>query len=392
MIATEALRRWTGAAPLSTGGEHPWTLLELVQDAAVVLAPDQTVRYWNSGARRMFGVDSDDALGRRFTQLLGSGAAPSPGCLAQLADTGSWEGEAEWLMPEGQVICVERRCAALMGDAGLQAILLVDTDVTERRRAAKEIVLLNNVLEQRIRSRTAELEESNEDLRGFAHSLAHDLRGPLSSIDGFSAQLQRRLDGQLDDQCRHYLERLRAGVQHMAGLTDALLALAELSGARPHLEQVDLSALAQASVDRLRRQPAQHQPAVAIEPTAPVQGDPELLSIVMDQLIGNAWKFTSTAGQGACIGFSGSARPDGSYVYEVKDNGVGFDPRYARKLFGPFQRLHAAGEFEGNGIGLAMVRKIVLRHGGRIWADSLPGQGASFSFTLAPPRHTRTPA
>lgn len=392
MIATEALSRRAGAVSPAGSESLAWALLERVQDAAVVLGPDQTVRYWNAGACRMYNVDAGDALGRRLAQLLGSGAAPSAACLAQLASTGAWDGEAQWLMPEGQVICVERRCNLLADDAGSPALLMVDTDVTERRRAAKEIVLLNNVLEQRIRSRTAELEESTEDLRGFAHSLAHDLRGPLSSIDGFSAQLQRRLDGRLDDQCRHYLERLRAGVQHMAGLTDGLLALAELSGARPSLQQVDLSALAQASVDRLRKAAAAHQPQVTIEPTAAARGDPQLLAVVMDQLLDNAWKFTAAAGGAARIAWSGSARADGSYVYELRDNGVGFDPRYAHQLFGPFQRLHAPGQFAGNGIGLAMVRKIVLRHGGSVWAESLPGQGASFHFTLNPGRSPRRPA
>ncbi len=370
----------TGGAQTGGQADHLSALLEMVHDAALVLGPQLTIDYWNAGAQRLYGLAAD-ARERPLEQVLGVGAAPSSSCLAHLADTGRWEGEAQWTMPGGRVVCVERRCATSAGPDGRQAILIVDSDVGERRRADKEIVLLNNVLEQRIRHRTAELEETNGDLRGFAQSLAHDLRGPLSSIDGFSAQLQRRLGGHLDEQCSHYLDRLRAGVQHMAGLTDAMLALAELSGAPLQHEPVDLSDLARDSLDRLRKQRPDHRPTVMVDPTPPVRGDARLLSMALDELLGNAWKFTSTHGA-ARIRFTGSGQPDGRYVFEVHDNGVGFDPHYARQLFEPFQRLHASTQFDGYGIGLAMVRKIVARHGGRVWADSMPGRGASFRFTL----------
>lgn len=252
---------------------------------------------------------------------------------------------------------------------------------TERKRAEKEIVLLNNLLEQRIRRRTLELEESNDDLRGFAYSLAHDLRAPLASIDGFSAQLETRLAGQLDDKSHHYLQRVRAGVRLMADFTDALLGLADLSNTELLRCSVDLSAVACSIAERLREQEPRRRVAFAIEGTPPAEGDERLLVDLMENLLGNAWKFTSMTAS-AQISFGGEISPSGACLYHVKDNGAGFDPAYADKLFAPFQRLHKTSEFAGTGIGLAMVRKIVSRHGGRVWAESLPGAGASFYFTL----------
>jgi light-regulated signal transduction histidine kinase (bacteriophytochrome) len=254
-------------------------------------------------------------------------------------------------------------------------------DLTERRRAEKEIVLLNNLLEQRIRRRTAELEESNEDLRDFAYSLAHDLRGPLASIDGFSAQLEQLLQGSLEARGAHYLKRVRAGVRQMSELTDGLLALADIARTELQHQQVDLSELAAGILERLREHDPKRAVDVQIGATPPATGDRRLLADVMENLLGNAWKFSSHA-QPARIAFGAQTAPGGGLCYCVQDNGAGFDPAYMSKLFAPFQRLHTAAEFEGNGIGLAMVRKIITRHGGRVWAESRPGEGAAFYFTL----------
>lgn len=357
-------------------------LLDLARDAIVMQDMNQTIRYWNMGAQRMFGFRREDALGRTFDALMGRGAVLPDSAFDHLLASGEWVGELNCVDVHGRLIVVERRCAVLRaGDGVPLAVLAVHTDVTERRRAEKEIVLLNNVLEQRIRKRTAELEESNEDLRDFAYSLAHDLRAPLASIDGFSAQLELRLQNQLDDKSRHYLKRVRAGVKLMADLTDALLALADLSNTQLLHQNVDLSSISRNIVERLREQEPDRRMEVAIADTQRAQGDVRLLTDIMENLLGNAWKFTSRTA-GARIEFGGEAWPNGSYLYHVKDNGAGFDPAYAYKLFGPFQRLHTAAEFQGTGIGLAIVRKIVSRHGGRVWAESQPGEGASFFFTL----------
>lgn len=356
-------------------------LLDHARDAIVLHGFDGRIQYWNGGAERMFGFSREAALGRTFAELMGPGAGLPAAAERELTARGSWLGVLECVDARGQVLTVERRCTVMaVGHEQVPTVLAVDTDITERRRAEKEIVLLNNLLEQRIRSRTAQLEASNEDLRGLAYSIAHDLRAPLSSLNVFSRELEQRARG-LDDKSQHYLRRIRAGVQLMTELTGGLLALADLSNAPLLRHSVDLSSLAAAAIDRLREREPGRAVTVKILPTRRAQGDVRLLTDVMENLLGNAWKFTS-ARRDACIEFGGEWTDDGRYRYWVRDNGAGFDPAYAYKLFKPFQRLHAAGDFAGTGIGLAIVRKIVARHGGEVWAESARGEGAAFSFTL----------
>jgi PAS domain S-box-containing protein len=357
-------------------------MLEHAREAIVVHELDRTIRYWNRGAERIFGYTREQALGRTFGALMGAAATLPDAAEKILMQTGEWAGEVECVDASGRMLTVQRHCSLLRDAQGLAtAMLSTNVDVTERHRAEKEIVLLNNVLEQRIRRRTTELEESNEDLRDFAYSLAHDLRSPLASIDGFSAQLEMTLAGRLDERSRHYLGRVRAGVKLMSDLTDALLGLANLSNTELSHQDVDLSSVAGNVFERLREGDPRREVAVVIGETPLAHGDARLLTGVLQNLLGNAWKFTSKT-PGARIEFGGQQPPGGAYQYRVSDNGAGFDPAYSHKLFAPFQRLHAASEFEGTGIGLAMVRKIVSRHGGRVWAESRPGEGASFYFTL----------
>ena len=360
----------------------PWEIVEHTREAIVVHDLDHAIRFWNRGAERIFGIAREQAAGRTFAQLLGDDAATPDDALRAVLEGGEWLGELECVAASGQMLAIQRHCTLLRDASGRpRAVLTSNADITEQRRAEKEIVLLSNVMEQRIHRRTIQLEESNKDLREFAYSLAHDLRAPLASIDGFSAQLESRLAGTLDDKCSHYLRRVRAGVRLMADLTDGLLGLADLANTDLLRQQVDLSALAKMVLERLRELDPLRDIALTVQDTLPARGDVRLLTDVLQNLLGNAWKFTSKTA-GARVEFGGRAPADGPYVYFVSDNGAGFDPDYAYKLFGPFQRLHAAHEFEGTGIGLAMVRKIVTRHGGQVWADSRPGKGATFYFTL----------
>ncbi len=366
-------------------------LLDLARDALVIHDLDRTIRYWNAGAERLFGYKAAQALGQSFESLMGPGAALSPRAGQVLMDKGEWSGELECVCADGSMLTVERVCKVRYDTQGRPAaVLAVNTDVTERRRAEKEIVLLNNLLEQRIRRRTAQLEESNEDLRDFAYSLAHDLRGPLSSIDGFSAQLEERLASRLDAREAHYLRRVRAAVQLMSDLTDGLLALADTSHTPLQHQPVDLTALARTIAERLGEQEPQRRVTFELQDTPPAQGDARLLADVLENLIGNAWKF-SEARREARIVFGAEPGTAGASCYFVRDNGAGFDPHYGYKLFSPFQRLHSSREFKGTGIGLAIVRKIISRHGGRVWADSEPGEGATFYFTLHEPASLRQP-
>jgi len=225
-----------------------------------------------------------------------------------------------------------------------------------------------------------ELTAVNRELEAFSYSVSHDLRAPLRGIDGFSQALLEDHAEKLDAQGKDYLQRVRAASQRMAQLIDDLLQLSRLARGEIHREEVDLSGMARAIAAELQKTQPDRQVEVRIAQGVVVEGDPRLLRVVLDNLLSNAWKFTSKNPR-ATIEF-GVIENDGRPVYFVQDDGAGFDMAYGDKLFGPFQRLHAPTEFSGTGIGLATVQRIVHRHGGRVWAAGAVGQGATFSFTL----------
>jgi len=258
----------------------------------------------------------------------------------------------------------------------------VGRDVTESRRAQEEIARLNAELEQRVRQRTAQLEAANAELEAFSYSIAHDLRSPLTSIDGFSHTLEESCGPALGDQGRHYLRRIRVGVRQMSELTEAMLSLAHLSRVELKWEPVDLAEMARAAWARLRESEPGREASLEVPAHLPAHGDPRLLGQVVANLVGNAWKFSARK---PCtrVRFGTAASENGERVFFMSDNGAGFDMAHASRLFGAFQRLHAPSEFDGTGIGLALVQKIIARHGGRIWAHAAVGEGATFHFTLA---------
>ncbi|MBW8723256.1 MAG: histidine kinase, partial [Polaromonas sp.] len=254
-----------------------------------------------------------------------------------------------------------------------------------RKRAREEILQLNASLEERVQQRTAQLEFANKQLEAFSYSVSHDLRSPLSAVDGFSDLLERAMAKAdatpLTSRSRHYLTRIRAGVSQMGELIDAMLTLAQVSRSSLRWEPVDLSALATALLDGRREREPERQVQIRVEPGLVGQGDPRLLKQVLDNLLGNAWKFSAKQ-ELTDISFGHEVNEAGETVYFVRDGGAGFDMAYAEKLFGAFQRLHSLSEFAGTGIGLATVHRIVARHGGRVWAQSSLGHGATFYFTL----------
>src|SRR3989449_7921204 len=249
-------------------------------------------------------------------------------------------------------------------------------------------------LEQRVAERTGELEQRNEALRrnaaellaanneldAFAYSVSHDLRAPLRSIDGFSQVLLEDYGAKLDEAGQDSLRRVRAATQRMGILIDDLLKLARVTRAEIRAEAVDLSDLARDIAAELQRATPERLVEFAIAPQLKARGDPRLLRVVLDNLLPNSWKYTAKQARPR-IEF-GSVEENGGRAFMVLDNGAGFDMKYADKLFGVFQRLHSAAEFEGTGIGLATVRRIINRHGGRIWAEGAVDQGATFYFTL----------
>jgi PAS domain S-box-containing protein len=327
------------------------------------------------------GYDRDEIVGvRRFPDLVAE------------ADRDRFRANLECLKDKGEVSEVEYAMIRKDGSsfpASVSSTTLRDGhgrflasrsilfDISERRRAQTEIRALNEDLTRN----ALELEAANRELEAFSYSVSHDLRAPLRSIDGFSQALLEDYDDRLDDQGRDFLRRVRAATQRMAELIDDLLQLSRVTRADLTPEAVDLGATAVAVMAALRKAETGRTVDVDIGEGLTAVGDPRLLRILLDNLLGNAWKFTSRTAD-ARIELRRAPSVDGCAVFFVRDNGVGFDPAYLDKLFQPFQRLHGVDEFPGTGIGLATVQRIARRHGGSAWAEGRPGEGATFFFSM----------
>ena len=364
------------------------SLLDRTRDAIMVRNLDQTIRYWNKGAEHLYGWTSQEVLGKTMVEQMYCQPQALIERMQQLLASGQeWTGELEKRTRSGSTVQVQARWVVMRDDAGqINGVLVINTNITERKRARDEILWLNASLEERVQQRTAQLEFANKQLEGFSYSLSHDLRTPLSAVDGFCQLLANTLPkGNIDATAvrqQHCLSRIRAGVVQMGELIDVMLALAQISRKTLRWEPVDLSALAQTLVERYQRQEPRRSARVHIAPDLRAVGDPQLLRKVLDNLLGNAWKFC--AGRPLTEITFGSQTNDKETVYCVRDNGVGFDMAYAGKLFVTFERLHSPSEFAGTGIGLTTVQRIVLRHGGRVWGEAMPDKGAAFYFTLGP--------
>jgi light-regulated signal transduction histidine kinase (bacteriophytochrome) len=275
----------------------------------------------------------------------------------------------------------------VLGSAALLFVLLrrhqqeSDHATTALLESQDEVRRMNAELERRVDERTRQLESMNRELESFAYAVSHDLRAPLRSLSGFSQILLESAPPGLDDKSKHYLQRIQDASQRMSSLIEDLLGLSRIGRSELVARPVSLTQISADALASLREREPERNVQSDIQPDMTVNADARLLRIAMDNLLGNAWKYTGPQAQPRiAVGVqAGGAEP----VYFVRDNGVGFDMAYAEKLFTPFQRLHAPAQFPGSGIGLVIAQRIIARHGGRIWAEAAPDQGAAFYFTLS---------
>jgi PAS domain S-box-containing protein len=382
-VARDIAERKRAEGELRRSEQQFRALIENAQDAIVIVNPDATVRYESSSMERLTGRKTKGRIGKNaldfchpddityvmgdFIQLLENQVPMVHTDIRYKHRNGRWR-------------TFEVVATNLIDNPAVGGIVLNLRDITESKRAEEEIRRLNEDLEQRVVERTVQLQAVNDELEAFAYSVSHDLRAPLRSIDGFSQVLLEDYTEKLDDEGKDHLQRVRSASQRMAQLIDDLLNLSRLTRGTMRYEEVDLTALAQTIAGELERSQPERDVDFTIAPDLVVEGDAHLLQVALENLLSNAWKFTKKSGRARIE--LGCAETNGKSTYFVRDNGAGFDMTYAGKLFSAFQRLHSQKEFEGSGIGLATVQRIINRHGGKIWAEGAVGQGATFYFTL----------
>ncbi len=360
------------------------SIVESSEDAIYSVSSDGKITSWNRGAEVVFGYKAEEVIGRT-PRMLYPPDREEDYCLAihDSIMSGRHIENAEMLRvrKDGSQFYVSISISPLRDLQGnVVGSSAIARDITERKRAEAEIQKLNAELEDRVQQRTSELEVANKELEAFSYSVSHDLRAPLRSLDGFSQILLEEYGEKFEGEGRDFLKRLRGASQQMGHLIDALLQLSRVSRSEMERTTVNLSDMARQIATELQKTAPDRLVQFDIAQNVTALGDARLLHAALQNLIGNAWKFTSKREE-ARIDF-GVVKKDGKRVFFVRDNGAGFEMQYANKLFGAFQRLHSVAEFEGSGIGLATVQRIVRRHGGSVWAEGEPNVGATFYFTL----------
>jgi len=325
-----------------------------------------------------------DILGKKDEEIFSSDAAlRSKKIDQQVLERGKTFINREVLFsnPSGQQIWLSTSKIPLFDSENkIIGMVGIGHDITERKKSEREIIKLNEELEQRVKDRTRELETVNQELESFSYSVSHDLRAPLRALDGYSSIIQQDYADRLDENGQALFQNIRTASQRMSKLIDDLLKLSKISRTRLNIKNVDLASIARDIFNQLRYLEPDRQVELIIEDKLIAKADQDLISIAFENLLRNAWKFTGKKSHARIE--VGHLKQNGKKVYFIKDNGAGFSMAYRDKLFGAFQRLHSDTEFEGTGIGLAIVKRIITNHGGEIWAEGIKGKGATFYFTL----------
>jgi PAS domain S-box-containing protein len=358
------------------------SLLNLTHDSIFVRDMNDQVTFWNRGAHELYGWSAGEAVGKRTHDLLHT-IFPTPleEINAQLLNMGRWEGELVHTRADKSTVTVSSRWALRRDEQGRPAAVLeTNNDITDAKRREEEIHGLNRELTKR----SAELQATNKELEAFAYSVSHDLRAPLRHMAGYTELLQKSVATSLDDKGRRYIGTILDSAKRMGMLIDDLLSFSRIGRAETRVTMVSLEQLVKEVQTEVWRETENRDLTWKIGRLPDLYGDRSMLRVVLVNLISNSIKFTRQQAHPEIeIGCS-EERQDGVVVF-VKDNGVGFDMKYVNKLFGVFQRLHRAEEFEGTGIGLATVQRIIHRHGGQVWAEGQVGAGASFYMLLPKP-------
>jgi PAS domain S-box-containing protein len=363
--------------------EHLAAVVESSDDAIISKTLNGMVTAWNSGAERLFGYSSAESVGKPMDRLLPlERATEESDILARIARGERVDHfETVRVRKDGKRVDISATISPVKDSSGaIVGVAKIARDITQRKTSEVEILKLNDELEEKVKLRTAQLEAANKELETFSYSVSHDLRAPLRHISGFSQLLVEEFGANLAPGARHYLDRIQAGTQNMGVLVDELLHLARVGRHALNRRTTNLKELVAEVITLLLPESEGRQVEWAISDLSTAQCDPVLVRQIFQNLLSNALKFTRPRAQAV---IEVSCREEGGQpVFMVRDNGIGFNMKYVNKLFGVFQRLHRAEDFEGTGIGLATVQRIVHKHGGQVWAEGELDKGAAFYFTL----------